>query len=109
MSTNNREKIDISNFIGDTLKRILIIKYKCIILSTYSLQKVYYHQARTFPYYKKMQDDTQSAKMKLQNIHHDITFFFDKIKNIRIADESDANFVHHLTSNIWTIHTIKYE
>lgn len=56
-----------------------------------------------------MQDDTQSAKMKLQNIHHDITFFFDKIKNIRIADESDANFVHHLTSNIWTIHTIKYE
>lgn len=43
--------------------------------------------------------------MKLQNIHHDITFFLDKIKNTRIADESDANFAHHLTSNIWTVHT----
>lgn len=47
--------------------------------------------------------------MKLQNIHHDITFFLDKIKNTRIADESDANFAHHLTSNIWTVHTNNFQ
>ena len=43
--------------------------------------------------------------MKLQNIHHDITFLFDKIKNVRIADEFQTLISHTILRPIFELFT----
>lgn len=98
------------------MKRILIIKYKCIN-SALSYPNTTYKKyiitkrelSHTIKRCKTIHNLPRLYHHKITEYSLRITFFFDKIKNVRIADDSDANFAHHLASNIWTVHTIKYE